>query len=117
MQLKISRKEQKKGLIFKKVEYVVDTQLIVSEEEAMAIKKLELDKMVFVDAYRYDGIEWGGRKVDYWIEKGTKFPCATPLDAQSIENEVKESAKIVKEHVEAFIESGAETETEELIEL
>lgn len=117
MQLKIKREERKKGLIFKKVDYVVETQLIVTEEETMAIKKLQLDGMVFIQSYEYEGIDWGGRTVDYWYRKGVGFPCATPLDAQSIENEIKGAAKMVKEHVEAFLESGAETETEQLIEL
>lgn len=117
MQLKIKREESSRGLIFKKKEYVVRTQLLVSEEEREAIKILDLESKTFVTPYEHDGITWGNDLVSLWADKGTGFPCDSILDATEIENEVKESAKLIKENVQAFIDSGAATETEEVFEL
>ena len=117
MQLKIKREEQKRGLIFKKVFYLVNTKLMVSEEERAAMKALDLDDMRFVDEYMCDGLPQGNRKVGWWADKETTFTCANIPEAQRVEQEIKEAASIVKDAVTNFIESGAETETEEVFDL
>ncbi|RZV59499.1 MAG: hypothetical protein EX270_01615 [Pseudomonadales bacterium] len=117
MQLKIKREERKRGILFKKILYAVETQLIVSEEERSAMKTLELDKMTFVDNYVCDGLPQGGRNVGYWADKQTTFMCENIPEAMRVENEVKDAAKLVKESVTDFLEQGAHTESEEIFEL
>ena len=117
MQLHIKREEQRRGLIFKKTVYLVHSQLLVSEEERAAMKTLDLDDLRIVDAYECDGLPQGNRKVGYWTDKGNVFLCANIPEAQRVEQEIKEAATHIKDVVTQFIEDGAVTEGEAIIDL
>lgn len=117
MQLKLEREEQKRGLLRKKTFYLVTTQLLCSEEERQAIKTLGLDTKTFVEEYECDGLPQGRYEIGYWADKGAYCTCYDIPHAQKVEQEITESAKTVKAHVESFLESGSETEPSNLIDL
>ena len=117
MQLKLSREERKQGLLFKKTNYLIRSQLVCSEEERMAIKKLDLEKLKAYTPYDFQGRMQQYSGVGGWADDGIIAPVENLIDAARIEDEIKASAKSVKETVQSFIDSGAESEMETTIDL
>ncbi len=118
MQLKLSRQERKQGLLFKKTNYLIRSQLVCSEEERMAIKQLDLEKLKAYTPYEFQGRMQQYSNVRDWADDdGIIAPVESLIDANKVEEEIKASAKSVKETVQSFLDSGAKTEMETTIDL
>ena len=116
MQLSLAREEQTTGLIRKTVHYVVKSKLITSEAERMAIATLGLDEKLVYTPYNFMKLDYHA-PVSRWVSDGFSAAVEDLLKAHALEAEITGIARQIKENVDAFIEGGAETTKDQIIEL
>jgi hypothetical protein len=98
MKLQINRREEKKGLIFKKPVYFIDVNLEVTPEEAALIKKHKWDSIVMAKGQvRHDfAIDWTVKN----MIRSNAYQFGEIEWAADFENQVIESARKLKANLE-----------------
>lgn len=116
MQLHLKREEQKRGMIRKKLYYVLHARIETTPEEAEVIKKAGIGDRVMLTHYDDVLNDEREKTVDNFTYKTGAVFGSNQLDQiASWEAEIKSAASALKELVGEHLEGGGERE--EVIDL
>ena len=107
MKLKLKRDQQSKGMIGKKVVFILDATIVLTEEEGALADKYGMRKnQIYFDE------EKNIRYTITDLSKGASFECKDILEAVEIEDKISEACKNYK----VFLDHSAKFGGEEVIE-